>query len=93
MQRKHLLGVFEEMDRGSKRRTYPKKRHHILNRKRNSSLILDPTIWFKNCEQQQKLVNEDKQKLSNGTIDHYTATFNIQNFKVIDLLIEGRGTI
>lgn len=47
-------------------------------------------IWFENCEQQPKLVHEEKQNIFNESIDCYSAKYNIQNFKVIRLLIGGR---
>lgn len=40
----------------------------VLHRERYSGLIIDPTIRFKNCKQQPKLVNKEEQNIHNKTI-------------------------
>lgn len=44
----------------------------VMNTKRNSGLIVDPSITFENCKQQPKLVNEEKRKTCNKIIDYYS---------------------
>jgi hypothetical protein len=65
----------------------------IIDKKKNSGLILDPTIRFENHKDQPKLVHEEKQSIYNPTIEYYCSKYKIQNFKVIGLFIGSRGTI
>lgn len=52
-----------------------------LNRKINSSLILDLTIWFENCEEQPTLLKETK--IYSETINYNSTNLYIQNSTVI----------
>lgn len=64
IERKQWLEVYEEVDTEltNKGSINKRKDFKVLNRKKNSGFILDPTIRFENWEQQPRLLMKGNKK-------------------------------
>lgn len=80
IERKQWLEVYEEVDTElTNKGSIKRKDFKVLNRKKNSDFILDPTIRFENWEQQPRLLMKGNKKY---IIKNWLLFRTIQNFIV-----------
>jgi hypothetical protein len=81
--------VFEEVtsDRGTRIDMI------VIDKKRKTGLILDPTIRFESAENQAVVVDEEKRDYYKNTIPYFKEVYELRHIDIVGLYLGSRGTI